>query len=219
MSVRFVAFPHFHALYRNDLKRYQCLKDSKQSNNVRWNMIRPKGLRLIRTLMIVGYGANESLPSIVWAIPFWPYLCKWSVGWLNLLLFIYWIDFSYKTECPPRYNLSLVDGYKHALLADLMEPSRLESTFANTVIRIPMPNRSLIVLYGPSRYQWEHCVLREDIHQRRVCVAYREFTIPYLPDDDGPKNTTKQIELGKLVLDQSKLFWDHHKDMAIVTSS
>lgn len=30
------------------------------------------------------------------------------------------------------------------------------------------------------RYKWEHCVLREDITSRRICLAYRELTPPYL---------------------------------------
>lgn len=71
-----------------------------------------------------------------------------------------------------------------------------------------MPNRSLIVLYGPARYQWEHCVLREDIVSRRVCVAYREFTPPYLSKNDLEQRE-KSVEVGRAVLEQSKVFWDH----------
>ncbi|XP_076234096.1 alpha-ketoglutarate-dependent dioxygenase alkB homolog 4 isoform X2 [Calliopsis andreniformis] len=47
-------------------------------------------------------------------------------------------------------------------------------------VRLPMPEGSLMVLYGAARYQWEHCVLREDVQSRRVCLAYRELTPPYL---------------------------------------
>lgn len=66
-----------------------------------------------------------------------------------------------------------------------------------------MPERSLIVLYGPSRYQFEHSVLREDIIERRVCLAYREFTPLYLPEGEKYENH------GKIVLNQAKLYWDH----------
>lgn len=77
-----------------------------------------------------------------------------------------------------------------------------------------MPNRSLIVLYGPARYQFEHCVLREDIVSRRVCVAYREFTPPYLSDGYGSQ-IEKSFEIGRAVLEQSKVFWDHlHQERA-----
>lgn len=75
--------------------------------------------------------------------------------------------------------------------------------FEDFAIRIPMPERSLIVLYGPARYQFEHSVLREDIFERRVCLAYREFTPLYLPEGEKYEND------GKRVLNQAKLFWDH----------
>ncbi|GBP26158.1 Alpha-ketoglutarate-dependent dioxygenase alkB homolog 4 [Eumeta japonica] len=70
------------------------------------------------------------------------------------------------------------------------------------IVRIPMPRRSLLILYGEARYHWEHCVLREDITQRRVCLAYREFTPPYL--DRG------QFEdVGSFIRKKAKQFWDH----------
>lgn len=39
-------------------------------------------------------------------------------------------------------------------------------------------------MYGGARYDWEHQVLREDVRQRRICLAYREFTPPYLPHSE-----------------------------------
>ncbi|KAG4071958.1 hypothetical protein HA402_006119 [Bradysia odoriphaga] len=101
-----------------------------------------------------------------------------------------------------RYNLCLVDKYRSALLAELLDESELNK-FNDLVIRIPMPARSLIVLYGPARYQFEHCVLREDINHRRVCLAYREFTTFYLCDGE------KYDSAGKDVLNKAKLYWDH----------
>ena len=50
------------------------------------------------------------------------------------------------------------------------------------VVRIPLPRRSLLVLYGQPRYKWEHCILRRDITSRRIVIAYREFTPTYLPN-------------------------------------
>lgn len=96
----------------------------------------------------------------------------------------------------------MVDKYQSTLAANLLDEDELNK-FNNLVIRIPMPERSLIVLYGPARYQFEHCVLREDITHRRVCLAYREFTPFYLPDGDKYENE------GKCVLEQAKSFWDH----------
>lgn len=59
---------------------------------------------------------------------------------------------------------------------------------------------SLIVLYGPARYQFEHSVLREDIQERRVCLAYREFTPMYLK---GGLSHNKGVE----VLKNATNFW------------
>ncbi|KAL3270228.1 hypothetical protein HHI36_009284 [Cryptolaemus montrouzieri] len=50
------------------------------------------------------------------------------------------------------------------------------------VVRIPMPRRSLLVMYGSPRYDWEHQIFRDDIKTRRICLAYREFTPPFLDD-------------------------------------
>lgn len=74
-------------------------------------------------------------------------------------------------------------------------------TDVDVIVRIPMPRRSLLVLYGESRYHWEHCVLRQDISARRVCIAYREFTPPYMNGEHQ--------ELGKEIRRKGKMFWDH----------
>lgn len=65
-----------------------------------------------------------------------------------------------------------------------------------------MPNRSLIVLYGPARYQFEHCIFRKDIEKRRVCIAYREFTPMYLTGG-------VHYDKAKKILQDSQKFWNH----------
>jgi alkylated DNA repair protein alkB family protein 4 len=45
----------------------------------------------------------------------------------------------------------------------------------DVVIRVPLPRRSLLVLTGELRYQWEHAILRKDINTRRIVIAYREL--------------------------------------------
>lgn len=99
-----------------------------------------------------------------------------------------------------RYNLPQVESYRNKLIPLPEVPEELNS--ADLVIRIPMPRRSLIVLYGPPRYDWEHCVLREDVTTRRVCIAYREFTPPYLDE-----SATEFQTGGKEILDIGKNFW------------
>ncbi|KAF5286115.1 hypothetical protein FQA39_LY16398 [Lamprigera yunnana] len=73
-----------------------------------------------------------------------------------------------------KYNLDCVSHYP-AVLHENGEMNELEEPY----------RRSLCVLYGSARYDWEHQVLRDDIVERRVCLAYREFTPPYLVNDVG----------------------------------
>lgn len=100
-----------------------------------------------------------------------------------------------------KYNLDLVDSYRRKLICDYLDEKTL-NIFRNIVIRIPMPNLSLIVLYGPARYQFEHSVLREDVTHRRVCIAYREFTPMYLENGESK-------EKGKPITIKAQNFWDH----------
>jgi len=125
---------------------------------------------------------------------------------------------------PFRYNLNDVSKYPKVMndqtgLVDFNpfksawsradeEPYKAHSLKLNSkcdsssdmVIRIPLPRRSLLVMYGEPRYDWEHCILRRDIINRRVVIAYREFTPTYLPN--GSDET-----LGKQILDVAENFF------------
>ncbi|XP_049780620.1 alpha-ketoglutarate-dependent dioxygenase alkB homolog 4-like [Schistocerca cancellata] len=96
-----------------------------------------------------------------------------------------------------RYNLCCAFEYRPVVLGPL-DCCEQE----DCVVRVPMPRRSLLVVYGPARYGWEHCVLREDISERRVCIAYREFTPPYLKGG-------QHEEKGSEILNAANNFWDH----------
>ncbi|XP_055609152.1 alpha-ketoglutarate-dependent dioxygenase alkB homolog 4 [Uranotaenia lowii] len=115
----------------------------------------------------------------------------------------------YRSEQTPRYNLQFVEKYKDKLLAEFLDNSTMDK-FDDRIVRIPMPRRSLLVLYGPPRYQWEHSVLREDIIERRVCLAYREFTPMYLQGGS-------EFAASEDVLKHAQNFWDHKdKNFAVV---
>ncbi|VVC95368.1 unnamed protein product [Leptidea sinapis] len=110
-----------------------------------------------------------------------------------------------------KYNLACAKEYPPTVLADgridlnykSNEPSIFETSKPkedrDVIVRIPMIRRSLAVLYGEPRYHWEHCVLREDIPERRVCIAYREFTPTYMANSS----------IGDEIRSQAKHFWDH----------
>jgi len=74
------------------------------------------------------------------------------------------------------------------------------TNLGNIAVKIPLPARSLLVMYSSARYEWEHAILREDIKARRVVIAYRELTPPYLA---GGREET----IGREILEKAELFW------------
>ncbi|XP_030760782.1 alpha-ketoglutarate-dependent dioxygenase alkB homolog 4 [Sitophilus oryzae] len=111
---------------------------------------------------------------------------------------------------PEKYNLDLVSSYPQVLDydGDLLNSKNnisfniepLNSEIIYPVVRVPMPKYSLLVMYGNARYNYEHRIFREDITDRRVCLAYREFTPTYL--ENGA-----YFEEGNLVTQKAKIYW------------
>jgi len=115
-----------------------------------------------------------------------------------------------------RYNLEDVSTYPRVMDEDGTvrynpfsekgdigdKPYQLkQSSFPkNCVVRAVLPARSLLVMYGEPRYEWEHSISRADIRERRICVAYRELTPTYLPGG-------REEGMGRLVLEQAAKFW------------
>nr|ACO14879.1 Alkylated DNA repair protein alkB homolog 4 [Caligus clemensi] len=101
----------------------------------------------------------------------------------------------------------LYNPFKSVSSSSPSEPFEISEEVADgrtplDVIRIPLPEQSLLVMSGGPRYQWEHSVLREDIHdERRVIIAYREFTPPFLPGGD------KFGDVGRAVIENARSFW------------
>lgn len=103
-----------------------------------------------------------------------------------------------------RYNLPLVQSYESQLRSPLLTEAQLMD-YDQILIKVPMPNCSLIVMYGPARYQFEHSVLRKDITARRVCIAYREFTPMYLEHGNYSNR-------GVPILETAQHFWNEMID-------
>lgn len=109
-----------------------------------------------------------------------------------------------------KYNLNNVTSYPHILDYNERFDSLNTKSFcfnsdkdidnSDVVLRVFMPEKSLIVLYGSARYEWEHYVLREDIKDLRLCLAFREFTPPYLPGGEFES-------IGCDILKMSSRFW------------
>lgn len=81
-----------------------------------------------------------------------------------------------------KYNLNSITEYSTTCKDLKFDIKSKRDSNDDVVVRLPMPEGSLMVLYGLARYTWEHSVLREDVTSRRICLAYREFTPPYLND-------------------------------------
>jgi alkylated DNA repair protein alkB family protein 4 len=48
-------------------------------------------------------------------------------------------------------------------------------------IYVHLPQRSLVVLSGDSRYKYQHAIQRQHINARRIAITYRELTQQFLP--------------------------------------
>lgn len=48
-------------------------------------------------------------------------------------------------------------------------------------IHVPLPQRSLVIVQGSSRYHWQHSIRREHIHSRRLATTLRELTADFKP--------------------------------------
>ncbi|XP_010145948.1 PREDICTED: alpha-ketoglutarate-dependent dioxygenase alkB homolog 4, partial [Eurypyga helias] len=64
------------------------------------------------------------------------------------------------------------EGIGH-LLPPRLVPSQ------EVTVAIPLPRRSLVVLYGDARYRWKHAIHRKHIERRRVCVTFRELSAEF----------------------------------------
>jgi len=74
------------------------------------------------------------------------------------------------------------------------ELEEAETTIAQPIcIRVPLPARSLAVLYGPARFEWEHAVLAYDIESQRTSVTLRTLS-----------QTLKETEAGRSVCERAR---------------
>ncbi|KZC11624.1 PREDICTED: alpha-ketoglutarate-dependent dioxygenase alkB homolog 4 [Dufourea novaeangliae] len=93
-----------------------------------------------------------------------------------------------------KYNLKYVAEYSTAYNDLRFIENSENGDVPNISVRLPMPEGSLLVLCGASRYKWEHCVLREDVKSRRICLAYRELTPPYLNNSSNHEEVKKLLQ-------------------------
>ncbi|XP_026528187.1 alpha-ketoglutarate-dependent dioxygenase alkB homolog 4 [Notechis scutatus] len=104
-----------------------------------------------------------------------------------------------------RYKSDISQEYP---INDCSLPERLESTDCSSTKLVPLreilvaiylPQRSLVVLSGPARYQWKHAIYRNHIKSRRICITFRELTAEFGLGGE-------QEELGNNLLDIALTF-------------
>ncbi|CAG9760452.1 unnamed protein product [Ceutorhynchus assimilis] len=74
-------------------------------------------------------------------------------------------------QYPKKYNLDLVESYPKIVgnrvasnVSDMLDIDKVQ----DEIVLVPMPKKSLLVMYGSARYDYEHRILRDDIVERRV---------------------------------------------------
>lgn len=67
-------------------------------------------------------------------------------------------------------------------------------------VEVYMPRRSLIVVSGNARYQWQHSIQRGHVTHRRIAVTLRELSAEFSPN--GPN----YMSLGKCLLETAALY-------------
>jgi len=66
------------------------------------------------------------------------------------------------------------------------EISGMDQVFeAPVCVRVPLPARSIAVLYGPARNEWEHAILGYDIEARRTSITLRTISESLRATDEG----------------------------------
>uniref|UniRef100_A0A670Y0R3 AlkB homolog 4, lysine demethylase n=1 Tax=Pseudonaja textilis TaxID=8673 RepID=A0A670Y0R3_PSETE len=102
-------------------------------------------------------------------------------------------------SCDSEDNLQLVP----LVLQETKEITDCSSTklvpLREILVAIYLPQRSLVVLSGPARYQWKHAIYRNHIKSRRICITFRELTAEFGLGGE-------QEELGNNLLDIALTF-------------
>lgn len=71
-------------------------------------------------------------------------------------------------------------------------------TFTNPLISsievcVPLPRRSLVIVEGYSRQEWQHSIQRKHICSRRIAVTFRELSNDFLPGGNQYYTTGKLL--------------------------
>lgn len=74
----------------------------------------------------------------------------------------------------------------------------LSQADSSTQIIVPLPRRSIIVLYADARYKWMHSIARHHVTSRRIGITIRELSSEFLEGGDS-------YSVGKALLSKAQL--------------
>lgn len=69
---------------------------------------------------------------------------------------------------------------------------------ARQVVKVPLPRRSVIVLYSDARHKWMHSISRDDISARRLGITIRELTPLFLEAGEMSDIGKKLLQIAKI---------------------
>ncbi|MHA7836681.1 MAG: alpha-ketoglutarate-dependent dioxygenase AlkB [bacterium] len=64
-------------------------------------------------------------------------------------------------------------------------------------VRVALPTRSMSILYGPARYEWEHAILSHDVQGRRTSISLRTLSEPL-----------RRTAVGRVILERAGRRWE-----------
>ncbi|GAU90878.1 hypothetical protein RvY_03236 [Ramazzottius varieornatus] len=96
-----------------------------------------------------------------------------------------------------------------------LSPLQPKAFFPIPAVRVALPRRSLFVMAGEARHQWQHAIHPEDIHSRRIAMTFRELSAEFL--------TGAQSDMGRAILRTAQSFTGDvvrsHPDRVLPTPS
>lgn len=82
-------------------------------------------------------------------------------------------------------------------------PTVLTLTQGTTALRIPLKSRSILVLSKEARYQWEHCIFRDDVRGVRIALTFRELAEEFLQGGAGEATGQELLQKARQIIHYS----------------
>jgi alkylated DNA repair protein alkB family protein 4 len=74
-----------------------------------------------------------------------------------------------------------------SLLSFIDRPHSAGNSKQIECVRVPLPARSLAILYGPARFEWDHAILPYDISGRRTSITMRTLSKTLRETEEGER--------------------------------